>query len=281
MDVNSGLKWYEYRLRFYSPPRRPRFPGHSVVGSDTLFAALVHAANMLRIAEEFICAARENRLFLSSIFPENSAGKCLLPVVLADGPAWQEADGPVAPLPGNPRGVGPQPPERRRRATLERLTLAATPFSEILENVHTARFWIGHDPAMEGRISTSLHLLEDAGIGGGRSIGRGRFKVLECREIADPRAISEGGRLLSLAVPTCEEDEVCRNYALWVDRNGYTEEAYRCGANRRRIHLYALVEGNRVPANLRGKISILDPENNIIHYGLALVASCTQPGLLR
>lgn len=274
LEVNAGLKWYEYCLRFSSPPRRPRCAGHSVVGSDTLFAALVHAANILGLAGEFICAAKERRLVLSSLFPENDAGKCLLPVLLADGPAWQEADGPVAPQPDGQAKVAPRPPERRRRAALERLTLAATPFSEVLENVQAARFWVGVDPALKEHLNTCLHLLEDGGIGGGKSIGRGRFEVLECREIPDPRATNGRGRLLSLAVPGPEEEEVCREFALWVDRNGYTEEGYRGKPNRRRVGLLALVEGTVVPFSLSGAVSVLDEESNLVHYGLALVARC-------
>lgn len=270
-DGSVALQWYEYRLEFRSPPRRPRSPGHSVVGSDTLFAALVHAANLLGAADGFLGAAREGRLLISSVFPESSGGQCLLPVLLPDGPGWQESDGPVAPSPAAAEGVGPYPPERRRRAALERLTLAASPFSEVLENVRGARFWVGLDPALGELLRTCLHLLEDTGVGGGRSIGRGRFEVRECREIPDPRAGSGEGRLLSLAVPDPKESEACRYCALWVDRNGYTEEVVFGRPNRRRTGLWALAEGTVVPAGLRGTVSELDRETNLVHYGLALV----------
>jgi CRISPR/Cas system CSM-associated protein Csm4 (group 5 of RAMP superfamily) len=245
-----------------------------VVGSDTLFAALVHAANMLGVSEEFICAGKERKLFLSSLFPEDDSGKCLLPILEEDGLVWQVAENPVTPRLVNSGKVAPPPPERRRRAALEPLTREATPFSEMLENVQVARFWVGIDPVLEAHLNTCLHLLEDSGIGGGRSIGRGRFIVLERREIFDPRPQSGEGRLLSLAVPVDEkEEEACQRFALWVDRNGYTEEAYSGSANRRRYGLWAIGEGTLVPFNLCGGVIVLDPEKNIVHYGLAFVAA--------
>lgn len=246
-----------------------------MVGSDTLFAALVHAANMLGAAEAFISAAKEKRLLLSSLFAESANNKCLLPAIMPDGLAWQEAEGPVAPLLHRDRPAAPLPPERRRRAAIDRLTLAANPFSEMLQRVEVARFWIGIDPLLEEDLLASIHLLEDAGIGGGRSVGYGRFVCLERREILDPRAFDGRGRLLSLAVPASPtEENIVQEFALWVDRNGYTEEAYRRSPNRRRVGLWALAEGAEVPASLQGTVTVLDSQHGLVHYGLALVARC-------
>lgn len=269
------LVWFEYRLRFCTPLRRPRFPSYALLASDTLFAALVHAANALGMADALLSAARDGRLLLSSLFPESPTGKCLLPAVTSQGFTWQEADGPVAPNPDSGRQeVGSFLSERRRRAAIERFTFAANPFSEALAQPEGARFWAATDGQLRDNLLACLHVLEDSGVGGGRSIGRGGFVVADCGEIPDSSAHEGKGRLLSLVVPASEEEErVCRQFPLWLDRNGYTEEAYRGRSNRRKEGLWALAEGAEVPAQLQGAVTVLDAQDGLVHYGRALLAS--------
>ncbi|MBC7324852.1 MAG: hypothetical protein H5T99_06020, partial [Moorella sp. (in: Bacteria)] len=129
-----------------------------------MFAALVHAANALGMADALLSAAKDDRLLLSSLFPESPTGKCLLPAVTSQGLTWQEADGPVAPRPdGGRQEVESFLSERRRRAAIERFTLAANPFSEALAQPEGARFWAAIDEQLMDDVLACLHVLEDSG----------------------------------------------------------------------------------------------------------------------
>jgi CRISPR type III-A-associated RAMP protein Csm4 len=196
--------------------------------SDTLFAAISSAMNSLDMLEDWLEAAREAKVRISSAFP--FLGKLLfvapprgiwppapsarvrwkgarfIPVplvadLLADQPLdetrWRVDGASECLLPVDRGGSGPTRVGLRSSAAVDRITGASDPHSaSCLEFAPNAGMWLAvsfeDEEARirwEHAVKSALRLLSDTGIGGERSRGWGRFELPEFRDGGFPELL--------------------------------------------------------------------------------------------